>query len=54
MDVPQSIVRSTLSYHAQNGFDGGLRFNYGSYADRIRPDLSGVLRSYTGFFGRVW
>jgi hypothetical protein len=54
MDVPQSILGSTLNYHAQKGFDGGLRFNYGSYADRIRPDLSGVLRSYTAFFGRVW
>ena len=54
MNVPQSILGSTLAYHAQKGFDGGLRFNYGSYADRIRSDLSGVLRSYTAFFGRVW
>jgi len=54
MDVPQSIVGSTLNYHAQSGFDGGLRFNYGSYADRVRPDLSGQVRSYTAFFGRVW
>jgi hypothetical protein len=65
--IPQSIVGSTLDYHSHNGFDGGLRFNYGSYADRIgrltytvqgtpftRPDRSGQLRSYTVFFGRIW
>jgi hypothetical protein len=61
--VPQSILGATADYHMRSGFDGGLRFNYGSYADRIgritvngfnRPDLSGELRSYTLFFGRVW
>jgi len=73
VNVPQSIVGVTADYHLRSGFDGGLRFNYGSYADRIgrltmispttpvapggpvnRPDLSGQLRSYTVFFGRVW
>ncbi|MGO9083933.1 MAG: hypothetical protein ACLQBK_01800 [Candidatus Sulfotelmatobacter sp.] len=63
VDVPQSIVGVTADYHLHSGFDGGLRFNYGSYADRIgrltvngftRPDLSGQLRSYTVFLGRVW
>ena len=54
VDVPQSIVGSTLSYHFQKSFDGGLRFNYGSYADRIRPDLSGQLRTYSAFMGKVW
>jgi len=54
VDVPQSIVGSTLDYHSQKGFDGGLRFNYGSYADRVHPDLSGQLRSYTVFMGRIW
>jgi len=71
--VPQSIVGSTLDYHTHSGFDGGFRFNYGSYGDLIgrltmiapttpvsaggpvnRPDRSGLLRSYTVFFGRVW
>jgi len=33
--VPQSIVGATADYHLRSGFDGGLRFNYGSYADRI-------------------
>jgi len=35
VNVPQSIVGSTLDYHTHSGFDGGFRFNYGSYADRI-------------------
>jgi len=38
----------------RSGFDGGLRFNYGSYCDRGRPDLTGKLRAYTVFFGRAW
>ncbi len=63
VDVPQSVVGIIADYHTHSGFDGGLRFSYGSYADRIgrlsvngftRPDLSGQLRSYTVFFGRVW
>jgi len=33
--VPQSIVGSRLDYHTQSGFDGGFRFNYGSYGDLI-------------------
>jgi hypothetical protein len=37
-----------------SGFDGGLRFNYGSYTDAVGPDLTGKLRSYTAFFGRTW
>lgn len=61
--VPQSIVGATADYHFKYGFDSGLRFNYGSYADRsgrmsvngiMRPDLSGQLRSYTIFMGRIW
>lgn len=61
--VPQSVMGGTADYHFRYGFDSGLRFNYGSYADRIgrvavngfaRPDLSGRLRSYSVFMGRVW
>jgi hypothetical protein len=48
------IVGSTVDCHSHSGFDGGLRFNYGSYTDRIRPDLTGKVRSYTAFFGKVW
>ena len=54
MEVPQSIVGSTFNYHFRSGFDSGLHYNYGRYADRVHPDLSGQLRSYTAFLGRVW
>jgi hypothetical protein len=43
-----------VDYHFRSGLDSGLRFDYGSYTDNIRPDLTGKLRSYTAFFGRVW
>ena len=54
IDVPQTLIGSTVDYHFPSGFDGGLRFNYGSYTDRIRPDLTGKLRSYSVFMGRIW
>lgn len=54
VNVPQTIVGATGDYHFHSGFDGGLRFNYGSYTDSIRPDLNGKLRSYSVFFGRTW
>jgi len=54
MDVPQTLVGATGDYHLRSGFDGGLRFNYGSYTDNLRPGQSGKLRSYAAFFGRVW
>ena len=54
VDVPQTLVGSTVDYHFRSGFDSGLRFNYGSYTDYIRPDLTGKLRAYTVFFGRAW
>jgi hypothetical protein len=54
MNVPQTLIGATGDYHLSSGFDGGLRFNYGSYTDNIRPGLSGKLSSYTVFFGRVW
>lgn len=54
MDVPPTLIGATGDYHLRSGFDGGLRFNYGGYTDNIRQNLSGKLRSYTVFFGRVW
>jgi hypothetical protein len=54
VNVPQTLIAATGDYHLRTGFDGGLRFSYGSYTDNIRPDLTGKLRSYTVFFGRVW
>ena len=61
VNVPQTLIGATGDYHLRGGFDGGLRFNYGSYTDDtlwastgIRPNVSGKLRSYSVFFGRVW
>jgi hypothetical protein len=54
VNVPQTLIGAMGDYHFRAGFDGGLRFNYGSYTDNIRPDLTGKLRSYSVFFGRVW
>jgi hypothetical protein len=61
VNVPQTLIGATGDYHLRAGFDGGLRFNYGSYTDNTiwattgtRPDVSGKLRSYSVFFGRVW
>ena len=54
MNVPQTLIGAKGDYHFKSGFDGGLRFNYGSYTDIIRPDLNGKLRSYTAFLGRIW
>lgn len=54
MNVPQTLIGATGDYHFKSGFDSGLRFNYGSYTDFIRPDLNGKLRSYTAFLGRTW
>jgi hypothetical protein len=54
VNVPQTLIGSTADYHFHSGFDTGLRFNYGSYTDFVRPDLNGKLQSYTAFLGRVW
>jgi hypothetical protein len=61
VNVPQTLVGATGNYHLRAGFDGGLRFNYGSYTDNtiwntsgVRPNVNGKLQSYSVFFGRVW
>ena len=54
IDVPQTLLGSTVDYHFHSGFDGGFRFHYGSYTDYVRPDLNGKLRSYSVFVGRGW
>lgn len=70
-NVPQTLISSTADYRWRAGFNGGFRFNYGSYANHVstvynsplynyqpqyfnRSDLSGLLRSYSVFFGRAW
>jgi hypothetical protein len=52
--IPQAVLASSTNYHFPSGFDTGLKFNYGSYVDTIRPDQTGRLRSYIGFVGRTW
>jgi hypothetical protein len=52
--VPQYNVSSTLDYRFRQGYNGGLRFQYGSYSDYVNPNLTGRLRSYALFFGRTW
>jgi hypothetical protein len=61
VNVPQTMIGATGNYHLRAGFDGGLRFNYGSYTDNTiwnapayRPNVNGKLQSYSVFFGRVW
>ena len=61
VNVPQTLIAATGNYHLRAGFDGGLRFNYGSYRDNtiwnasgIRPNVNGKLQSYAVFFGKVW
>jgi hypothetical protein len=31
-----------------------LLLNYGSYRDYTNPNLNGILRSYSIYFGRSW
>jgi hypothetical protein len=61
VNVPQTLVGASGNYHLRSGFDGGLRFNYGSYTDNTiwntaayRHNVNGKLQSYSVFFGRVW
>jgi hypothetical protein len=61
VNVPQTLIGAAGNYHFRSGFDGGLRFNYGSYTDNtiwntaaFRPNVNGKLQSYSVFFGRVW
>jgi hypothetical protein len=61
VNVPQTLVGATGNYHLRSGFDGGLRFSYGSYTDNtiwntpaFRPNVNGKLQSYSVFFGRIW
>lgn len=35
INVPQTIIGSTADYRFGKGFNGGLRFNYGSYANHV-------------------
>ncbi len=44
--VPQTIVASTADYRFGKGFNGGFRFNYGSYANRVNTTYTSPLFNY--------
>ena len=41
VNVPQTLVGATGNYRLRAGFDGGLRFNYGSYTDNYHLEYIG-------------
>ncbi len=54
VDVPQFSARASLDYRFQRNINGGLRYSYGRYTDRVHPELTGSLRTFSVFFGRTW
>jgi hypothetical protein len=52
--VPQWIGLSKVYYEFPLKFEGGLIFYYGSYQDRLNPNLNGVLRTFNVYVGRSW
>ncbi len=54
VSVPQAAASSSLDYRFGEGVNAGFRFQYGSYIDRIHPELTGRLRTYSAFVGKVW
>jgi predicted CXXCH cytochrome family protein len=52
--VPQWIGQSKAYYLFPHKFEGGLIFYYGSYRDRLNPNLNGVLRIFNLYVGRSW
>jgi hypothetical protein len=52
--VPQLLTSSALDYHWGEGFDSGIRFQYGSYSDKVHPELDGHLNTYSLFLGKTW
>jgi hypothetical protein len=45
-NVPQTIIASTADYRFGRGFNGGFRFNYGSYANRVSTTYTSPLFNY--------
>jgi hypothetical protein len=60
--LPQILSSSSIDYRWGHGVSSGFRFMYDNYTDRgavfqgqqLRSDLSGRLRTYSIFLGRVW
>jgi hypothetical protein len=45
-NVPQTIIGSTADYRFGRGFNGGFRFNYGSYANNVSTVYTSPLFNY--------
>jgi len=54
VNVPQFLGQGKLFYLLPHGFDTGFLLYYGSYRDYTNPNLNGILRSYSIYFGRSW
>lgn len=54
VNVPQLIAQGKLYYLLPHGFDTGFLISYGSYRDYTNPNLNGILRAYSLYFGRSW
>ncbi len=54
VNVPQLIGQGKLYYLLPHGFDTGVLFYYDSYRDFTNPNLNGILRVYSVYFGRSW
>jgi len=54
VNVPQLISQGKFYYLLPHGFDAGVLLYYGSYRDFTNPNLNGILRSYSFYFGRAW
>jgi hypothetical protein len=54
VNVPQLVGQGKLFYLLPHGFDTGFLLYYGSYRDYTNPNLNGILRSYSIYFGRSW
>ena len=54
VNVPQLIGQGKLYYLLPHGFDTGFLIYYGSYRDYMHPELNGILRRFTIYFGRTW
>jgi hypothetical protein len=54
VNVPQFVGQGKLYYLLPHGFDSGFLLSYGSYRDYTNPNLNGILRVYSIYFGRSW
>lgn len=54
VSIPEASVSSSFDYRFGEGVDAGFRFQYGSYIDRVHPEQTGYLRTYTAFIGKNW